>query len=249
MADGGLVYHSDIRNPRCCLVIAHAAGGIDGNAYTNSREALQANLALGTRVFEIDFSRTRDGVWVATHDWEHWARQTGYTGVIPTFTEFRALKLRHFGPGAIARQYTPLTLEDLERVVARYPDIRIVTDTKYDFKEMVRALNRSTLHKHLVYQAYSFEDVDFLVSRHIRGIILTIYKMHISDIDRFVVQVNAMSDKIIGLTVPAAFFDAHQARLRKVKVPVYLHGSPDQINSRELHLRMQREGVAGFYLD
>jgi glycerophosphoryl diester phosphodiesterase len=249
MADHDVVYHHDIRNPQCCLMIAHAAGGIDGNAYTNSVEALQANLAMGTRVFEIDFSKTRDGVWVATHDWENWARQTGYAGTVPTFTEFRALKLKHFGPGAIVRQYTPLTLEYLEQVVARHPDIRIVTDTKYDFREMVRILNRSALHRNLIYQAYSFEDVDFLVKQRIRGVILTVYKMQIPDIDRFVAQVNAISDKIIGLTMPVPFFDAHSAKLAAVRVPVYLHGSPSVINSRQLHSKMRHLGAKGFYLD
>ena len=34
---------------RCCVVIAHAGGGIEGNAYTNSLEAVEANYALGVR--------------------------------------------------------------------------------------------------------------------------------------------------------------------------------------------------------
>lgn len=248
-AGQNLTYHNNIRNRQCCLVIAHASGGIDGNAYTNSREALQANLALGTRVFEIDLSKTRDGVWVATHDWENWRRQTGYSGTIPTYAEFINLKLKPFDAGAIVKQYTPLTLDYLVEVLAKQRDVMIVTDTKYDFREMVTYLEMSSLRNHLYYQAYSLDDVDFLAQRKISNIILTIYKMNIVDIDQFVEKVNVATDKIVGLTMPASFFAAHSANLARVKVPIYLHGGPGQINSRELHVRMKKLGVAGFYLD
>jgi glycerophosphoryl diester phosphodiesterase len=248
-AGQNLTYHNDIRNRQCCLVIAHAAGGIDGNPYTNSQESLQGNLALGSRVFEIDFSKTRDGEWVATHDWENWRRQTGYSGTIPTFAEFISFKLKPFEAGAIANQYTPLTLDYLEKVVIKQPDIVIVTDTKYDFREMVMFLSRSTLHNNLYYQAYSFEDVDFLAQHKISKIILTIYKMNVVDVDQFVDKVNAVAGKITGLTMPVSFYALHSAKFSNIKLPIYLHGGPGQINSRELHVRMKKLGVAGFYLD
>jgi len=69
-------YHHDIDNRKCCLVIAHAGGGIEGNPYTNSEEALFANLKDGVKVFELDFAKTLDGKWVCTHDWGLWKTQT-----------------------------------------------------------------------------------------------------------------------------------------------------------------------------
>ena len=48
--------------------IAHAGGGFDGKTYTNSIAALDANYARGFRIFEIDFLRTWDDVFVCGHD-------------------------------------------------------------------------------------------------------------------------------------------------------------------------------------
>lgn len=41
--------------------IAHAMGGIDGEAYTNSMEAFKENYARGHRLFEVDLHFTSDG--------------------------------------------------------------------------------------------------------------------------------------------------------------------------------------------
>ncbi len=51
--------------------IAHALGGIDGHAYTNSLDALLLNYKNGHRVFEADISITSDGAAVLAHDWAH----------------------------------------------------------------------------------------------------------------------------------------------------------------------------------
>jgi glycerophosphoryl diester phosphodiesterase len=63
-------------------LIAHAGGTLfdrDGAmlTYTNSKEAIEQNYRRGHRVFEIDFSLTRDGYLAAVHDWEHGKRLTG----------------------------------------------------------------------------------------------------------------------------------------------------------------------------
>lgn len=49
--------------------IAHALGGMDGKDYLNSREGFLFMYEQGVRLFELDLSRTSDGVWVCRHNW------------------------------------------------------------------------------------------------------------------------------------------------------------------------------------
>lgn len=53
-------------------LIHHAGGGIEGNTYTNSVEALENTLRKypDKCVVEIDFLRTSDGELVCCHGWE-----------------------------------------------------------------------------------------------------------------------------------------------------------------------------------
>ncbi|MDT3734804.1 MAG: hypothetical protein ROZ00_01090 [Denitratisoma sp.] len=246
----GVTYHHDIDNPRCCLFIAHAGGGIDGNPYTNSEEAVLANLKAGVRVFEVDFSPTRDGVWVGTHDWHTWKKQTAYAGSQPpSYAEFTSSRLNAAGPTAIDGRYSAITIPFLETLLTKYPKMVIVTDTKYDLMRMARALKDTKLFKRLVPQAYSIEDVESLAGLGFRKIILTIYKMDVNDPGLLVRRIAAMPNKPHALTVPMRFFSEHHKLLAGIGIPVYAHGAPAHINSMSLHDRFRRQGIAGFYLD
>jgi len=243
-------YHHDIDNPRCCLFIAHAGGGIDGNPYTNSEEAVRTNLAMGVRVFEIDFSPTRDGVWVGTHDWSIWRKQTGYTDSrSPSLAEFSAYPIETKGTMNVPGSYTALTIPFLERIIGQHPGTTIVTDTKYDALKLAAALKETRLFGQIVPQAYSFEDVDAMRGLGYKKIVLTIYRMSSKDPRRLVSRVAAMRGKIHALTVPMDYFAAHHRLLANAGVPVYVHGAPSHINSRSLHHTFMRKGAAGFYLD
>lgn len=234
-------YHHDIVARECCLFIAHAGGGIDGVAYTNSEEAMRAHLAAGARVFEIDFARTRDGVWVGAHDWQHWKRQTGFQAPLPpTYAEFKARSLR---------PYTAITIPFLERLAARHPDLVIVSDTKYGLAPMARALKDTGLFPRIAPQAYSPADVALLERFGYRRIILTVYKMNLRQPEAWLGDIAAIAGRLHALTVPDDFFARHHERLTALGLPVYVHGSPARINDKALHQRLRRLGVAGFYLD
>lgn len=246
----GVTYHHDIDNPRCCLFIAHAGGGIEGNSYSNSEEAVLSNLRMGVRVFEVDFSPTRDGVWVGTHDWQTWRRQTGYAeSQPPTHAEFIRTRLNMSGPAAIGGRYSAITIPFLEYLLAKYPKMVIVTDTKYDLMQMARALKDTGLFRRIVPQAYSIEDVEALTGLGYRKIILTIYKMDVKDHGMLASRIAAMPRKPHALTVPMRFFAEHHKLLASIGIPVYAHGAPAHINSMSLHDRFRRQGIAGFYLD
>jgi len=241
------IYHHDPLAKRCCLYIAHAGGGIDGIPYTNSEEAMLASLRAGHRVFEIDFSKTADGVWVGTHDWRTWRRQTGYAGSLPpAYADFTRERLKLRGG---SRVLTALTMPFLERQAARHADLAIVTDTKYNLKELAEALRGTTLFERLYPQAYSPGDVAMLAGMGYRRIILTVYKMDLKHPDALIAQVGAVAGRLHALTVPDDFFDQYHARLVRLGVPVYVHGPPSRINSPALHQRFRQLGVGGFYLD
>ena len=50
--------------------IAHAAGGINGETYTNSLEALEKSVNNGYRLIELDLLVTSDNKLLAYHDWK-----------------------------------------------------------------------------------------------------------------------------------------------------------------------------------
>lgn len=114
--------------------IAHAGGEIDGKKYTNSLEALNESYKKGFKLFELDIIETKDGHFVAAHDWKHWAAITGYTGSLPPtrdeFTKYR-----------IHRKYTPLTIDDINSWFKIHNDAILVTDKIDKPKAFVQVFN------------------------------------------------------------------------------------------------------------
>lgn len=105
-------------------LIAHAMGAIDDLRTPNCLEGFLAQYEAGVRVFEADLRLTRDVKNVLHHDWWYpdWQKGISYTN-IPTREKFVSEK--------ILGQYTPLSFLDLLLLMEQYPDICIVTDTKF----------------------------------------------------------------------------------------------------------------------
>lgn len=105
-------------------LIAHAGGAWNGIRYANSREALDANYALGHRVFELDFAWTRDQQLVLIHDWGATWRglfpDADHAGV-PDHAEFLAARMRE--------GQTQLDLARLGDWLRAHPDAWVVTDS------------------------------------------------------------------------------------------------------------------------
>ena len=86
--------------------IAHALGGIGDKTYLNSKESFLAAYQMGCRLFEVDLTRTSDGVWVCRHSWKQSLGQ--WDG-----EEAKVLSSEEFLASPIYGKYTPLTFEDL----------------------------------------------------------------------------------------------------------------------------------------
>lgn len=112
-------------------LIAHAGGAIEGHIYTNSLEALELSYKNGFRLFELDISKTKDQVYVAVHDWESWAKRTGFKETIPPILE-------EFKQYKIDSKFTPLDINDINNWFDKHKDSILITDkinTPLDFSQ------------------------------------------------------------------------------------------------------------------
>lgn len=110
--------------------IAHAGGAVISDErisiYTNSLEAIEESYEFGFRTFEIDLELTSDGKLAAVHDWNNYGLKNGE----PMSSE-DWLAAGAAGKGESEAHYTSLLFEDVLDIMEKYPDIVVVTDTKY----------------------------------------------------------------------------------------------------------------------
>lgn len=100
----------------------HGMGGINKFTYTNSLEAFEENYAKGARVFEVDFQITTDNRLVAAHDETIWKEQIS--------TEDIEFSSANFAEKKLYGLYTTLNACDIMKLMQKYKDIYIITDTK-----------------------------------------------------------------------------------------------------------------------
>ena len=116
-------------------LIAHALGEVNNKIETNSKEAFINAWENGFRVVEADFTYTSDGVLVVRHDFE---KDGSYTRLeIPTAADKVMDSKTYMNTPAIF-ELTPLRAEDLLELMAEYPDMYVVTDTKNTDKKTVQ---------------------------------------------------------------------------------------------------------------
>lgn len=146
-------YHFDYSWSEKSPYIAHALGGILGESYTNSYEAFLLNYQLGQRLFEVDLIPADDGHVVAAHD------------PLPTDGHDGPVTVNSFLSALTNDKYHRLSFADLVRILTRYPDVYIITDTKYtepaqvlaQFNDMVQTARDidSTVLDRFVIQIYN----------------------------------------------------------------------------------------------
>ncbi|MBD5470160.1 MAG: hypothetical protein HDR19_03340 [Lachnospiraceae bacterium] len=161
--------------------IGHSFGAINGDTYTCSLEAFEYNYRLGRRTFEVDMLMTTDNKLVLKHDWNK-PKQEGISEKNqPTCKQFLAAK--------IDDKYTPLSYEMLCELMVEYPDIWIVTDTKYtepdeikrQFRVLIddaQAFGCPEILDRLIVQVYSEQMHEIVSSMYdFKSYIFTMYKL------------------------------------------------------------------------
>ncbi len=107
------------------VLFAHALGGIEGHIYTNSLEALEHNLALGARFFEVDFSFTADGDLVCFH--------RGLESHVGLTVPVEEVSTEEFLSHTFDGRFTLIDLRTLLSIMETQPQMYLITDTKDDF--------------------------------------------------------------------------------------------------------------------
>lgn len=115
--------------------VAHGFGEIDGNFYTNSRDAFLLNYERGYRTFEVDLVVLQDGLPFCAHDESEWMY-----GLDKPFTQTTTAELSN---RRCLGKYAPLTGSNLLDLIDEYTDARFFLDTKRTSNNSNRAILES----------------------------------------------------------------------------------------------------------
>ncbi len=231
---------------------AHALGTVDGIEGLNCLEGFKACYDVGVRVFEADLRMTSDGCVVLRHDWIGNMQDGVDQTHIPTLEEFLAKP--------ILGKYTPLSFHDLLLLMAQYPDICVITDTKFTDAEPVtaqftamldeaRRLGMSYLFDRMVVQVYSPEHflvVDGLY--HFPNYVYTLYQENFGKTEDAFRRKAVFCEEngIMGIALWEDWWDPAYlpiADWRHLKVFVHTVNSPNTAR------RLLRGGVDAIYSD
>ncbi|WP_340026056.1 phosphatidylinositol-specific phospholipase C/glycerophosphodiester phosphodiesterase family protein [Paenibacillus sp. FSL K6-1096] len=235
-------------------VIAHAMGGINNKAYTNTQDAFIANYEQGTRIFEADLLLTSDDQLVARHEWTTgMSKKLGQQEVLPPDKQGDVLTHEEVMNSPVLELYSPLDIEKIVELMEVYPDAYVVTDTKElepeqvtkQFELIVEAAQKKdpALLQRIVPQIYSREMLGVVKKVYdFPEMIFTLYQTQDSDevILEFVKQTG------VDITMPIDRATKSFVRqLKKAGARVYVH----TVNDEKEIVKLSRLGVDGFYTD
>lgn len=233
-------------------VIAHGMGAMEGVATLNCLEGFQQQYERGVRVFEADLRLTSDMQVVLRHDW-----RAGWQAGI---SETSIPSLEAFLNRPILEQYTPLSFQDLLLLMEEYPDICIITDTKFTDAEIVtlqfeamlsdaEELGLSYLFDRMIIQVYSqlmYTVVDNI--HHFSNYIYTLYAEgfgRTEDAFREIASFCGEND-ILGITMWDYWWDASYLPIaQECGVDVFAH----TVNDAQEALSLLDSGISAVYTD
>ncbi|MEC0171181.1 phosphatidylinositol-specific phospholipase C/glycerophosphodiester phosphodiesterase family protein [Paenibacillus graminis] len=235
-------------------IVAHAMGGVNGHAYTNTLEAFVANYEQGTRVFEADLMLTSDDQLVARHEWsKNMSRLLGQQTVLPAAKQGAVLEYAQFMNSPILDIYSPLDIEKILDLMQAYPDAYIVTDTKeikpelvtQQFTLLTEAAERRdpALLERVVPQIYSQDMLDVINKVHVfPEVLYTLYQSQDSDEQ----VIDFAKESGVDITMPSdRATKSFVQKLKKAGVRVYVN----TVNEENEIVELSRLGVDGFYTD
>ena len=233
-------------------VIAHGMGAMEGIATLNCLEGFQQQYERGVRVFEADLRLTSDMEVVLRHDW-----RAGWQAGI---SETQIPSLTAFLNRPILEQYTPLSFRDLLLLMEEYPDICIITDSKFtdaeivtlQFKAMLadaKEMGLSYLFDRMIIQVYSqlmYKVVDNL--HHFPHYIYTLYAEGFGRTEDAFREVAAFCGEngILGVTMWDYWWDESYLPIAQEHgVQVFAH----TVNDPQEALALLESGVSAVYTD
>lgn len=226
-------------DPSHPVLIAHAAGEIEGRPGPNTREALDHNYARGHRYFEIDFCWTSDRHLVLIHDW-----QATFTTLFmdaneqPTLERFEFMNMKY--------GMTQMSLKSLYRWLSKHNDAYIITDVKDQNLaglELI-AMTAGNLKERFIPQIYGPSEFEPVKKLGFKDIILTLYRTTLTEAELLKFS---SKYKLFAVTMSArkAFSFSRIQDLKQQGVFIYAH----TINQTEVLKYLRKKGVYGIYTD
>jgi len=163
--------------------IAHAGGGIDQHAYTNSLEAVNLSISKGFKLIEIDLRETKDKYFVGVNSWQKYKKDNLFE---KNDINNEPLYLKEFKKIKILNKYTPLTANEINKIFTENNDLILVTDKTNNFKKInsdfffdkkriiVEIFGKKNYFKSIKYGiinpmfAASSDDYDFIIENNIK---------------------------------------------------------------------------------
>lgn len=227
------------------VLIAHAMGGIDGHAYTNSKEAMELAYENGIRLFEADF-QLLDGRIVMLHDIERGAQMCSFDS--NEFDEKQFLSSRLYG------EYTPMSWRMVLEFMREHPDAYIVTDTKYDKQPYMSNVLSSLVIEALEYdeslldrvivQIYNQPMLDAAMD--IYPFSSVIYTLYMSQDSMEQVKAFCAKSGIKAVTMPeGAYPESFVSALSSMGISSFAH----TVNDEEKLQSLLGSGYSGIYTD
>ncbi|MBC8501366.1 MAG: hypothetical protein H8D38_06405 [DPANN group archaeon] len=218
--------------------VAHAGGGIEGQTYTNSIDALNYNIKQGFLYFELDFDLTKDDQIVCIHDWNRYVEKFGFKDR-PTLQEFKEKEASY-------SNYEKCTLYSLIDWLEDNPSAIIITDVKSDNLKTLKIMSEKIpdFEKRIIPQIYHPLNFNAVREFGYKKIIWTLYKYSFSDEEVLYWAKNF--EKPFAITMEDGRPSPELLKsLKDLKVPTYIH----TINSLEKFDKYKKEGATEIYTD
>lgn len=228
------------------VFIAHALGGIQGNTYTNSKEAFEYNYQRGFRWFEVDLTLTKDKRLICFHT--NHEKHLGLDEPISFFNLKEALSFQYKG------KYPLMAFSELLSLVSQRKDVYIITDTKEINRSILFALYQEVnkvdpaLKDKIIVQFYHLDEIPLLQSYEKRkgpwaSLIWTLYNTRFNP---YKVYQGVIKYSLPIITIHKdRFFKQFADTLHLLGSKVFVH----TLNDSEEISQFLDQGVNGIYTD
>lgn len=232
--------------------IAHAMGGVDGNSYTNSKQAMISSYKRGLRVFEADMSMSSDNELILLHSYDRQglselALPLSWANTKPTKKEFLSEK--------ILGKYDTLALDNVVEFMKEHKDVYLVVDLKTNdiksveqaYKKLVdtfKKIDPSSLNR-VIPQIYYEEMYKPVMNIYdFKSMIFTTYRLEELEVNRIVDFSYEHGIKIVAANKFKFSADLTKKLVdRDISLYMYTYNDQNKVNS------LRNSYVSGFYTD
>ncbi|WP_443770352.1 phosphatidylinositol-specific phospholipase C/glycerophosphodiester phosphodiesterase family protein [Anaerostipes sp.] len=229
--------------------IAHALGGVDEKKYLNSVDGFYEAYRKGYHIFEMDMLLTTDRVVIGKHKW-------GSNLADPLTKKGKPVSSQRFLNTKIYGKYKPTTLSDVLKLMEKYPDFYLMTDSKDDkpgkvqqdfttIVDTVKKAGKESLLDRFIVQVYNEEMYQTIEKIYpFKHVLYTTYKQPDASFYKMIQFCKA--NHIEGVTNPQDDInDYRMDLLKKAGLVSYTHSVNDSYQAKEY----MALGVYGIYSD